>query len=245
MKARTSPNQDGRPDNGKIDMLVFHYTGMPSATEAIERLCDPAAKVSAHYLIEEGGEIWALVPEGRRAWHAGVASWRGTSDVNARSIGIELVNPGHEFGYRHFPATQMAALRRLVHDILRRQAIKPCDVVGHSDVAPLRKQDPGEFFDWRGLARDGIGLWPDEGASRAGAWIMEFGDKNAAVADMQRGLSAYGYGVPTTGLFDDATFAAVKAFQRHFRPERVDGLADAETLGRLDDLLTRAGRRLG
>jgi len=245
MKSRASPNHDARPEGLAIDVVVLHYTGMRDGQEALDRLCDPAAKVSAHYLIEEAGEIWTLVPEARRAWHAGVASWRGASDVNARSIGVELVNPGHEFGYRHFAAAQMTALRKLLRDLLRRYKVAPADVVGHSDVAPLRKQDPGEFFDWRGLAHDGIGLWPDEEASRAGAWIMEFGDKHEAVADMQRRLAAFGYGLPATGLFDDATFATVKAFQRHFRPNRVDGLADAETLGRLDDLLTRAGRRLG
>lgn len=226
-------------------MLVLHYTGMRSAEEALERLCDPAAKVSAHYLIEEGGQVWSLVSEARRAWHAGVASWLGSSDVNARSIGVELVNPGQEFGYRHFPAAQMAALHRLLRDVLGRHRVAPTEIVGHSDVAPLRKQDPGEFFDWRALASDGIGLWPDEAASRPGAWIMEFGDRSPAVAEMQRRFAAYGYGLPATGVYDDATFATVKAFQRHFRPRLVDGLADAETQGRLDDLLTRARRGLG
>jgi N-acetylmuramoyl-L-alanine amidase len=245
VKSRPSPNHDARPEGGRIDTLVLHYTGMKSADEALERLCDPAAKVSAHYLIEEDGAVWSLVPEDRRAWHAGVASWRGATDINARSIGIELANPGHEFGYRAFPAAQIGALRALARDVRKRHAIPADNVVGHSDVAPLRKQDPGELFDWRALAAEGIGLWPAEQSTRPGAWIMEFGDKNEAVADMQRRFAAYGYGVPSTGVFDDTTFATVKAFQRHFRPRLVDGLADAETQGRLDDLLTQVGRRLG
>jgi len=226
-------------------MLVLHYTGMKSAEEALERLCDPAAKVSAHYVVEESGAVWSLVPEERRAWHAGVASWRGAADINARSIGIELVNPGHEFGYRAFPAEQMRALMALARDICGRRRVPADNVVGHADVAPLRKQDPGELFGWRALAQHGVGIWPDEQATRPGAWIMEFGDRNDAVRDMQRRFAAYGYGLAPTGVFDDATFATVKAFQRHFRPRLVDGLADAETQGRLDDLLTQVGRRLG
>src|SRR5262249_42163258 len=150
-----------------IDMLVLHYTGMQSAAAAIDRLCDPAAKVSAHYLIEEDGTAWRLVDETRRAFHAGVSFWQGTTDVNSASIGIELVNPGHEWGYRPFPDAQMQTLETLAQEILRRHAIPPDRVVGHSDVAPARKQDPGELFDWRRLADAGIGLWPEEGGRAA------------------------------------------------------------------------------
>ncbi len=157
---RPSPNHDARPDGQAVDILLLHYTGMKSAEAALARLCDPAAKVSAHYVIDEDGTLTRLVDEARRAWHAGVSSWAGDSGVNARSIGIELVNPGHEFGYRPFPAPQMAALTALARDILARHAIPPQRVLGHSDVAPTRKQDPGELFDWEALAAAGIGLWP-------------------------------------------------------------------------------------
>ena len=163
-----SPNFQPRPEGAIIDMLVIHYTGMPSAQAALDRLCDPAAEVSAHYLIDETGEVHALVDEENRAWHAGVSSWRGSAGVNSRSIGIELVNPGHEWGYRPFPAAQMAALADLAHGILARWPIPARNVVGHSDVAPRRKQDPGELFDWYWLAQRGIGLWPKPGPSMTG-----------------------------------------------------------------------------
>jgi len=161
LKRRDSPNHDGRPPGAPIDTLVLHYTGMASAAAAIDRLCDPAARVSSHYVVEEGGLVWSLVPETRRAWHAGVSFWRGHRDLNDRSIGIEIVNPGHEWGYRPFPALQMAAVCDLCLDILARHPIPARNVVGHSDIAPDRKQDPGELFDWEGLARNGVGLWPD------------------------------------------------------------------------------------
>ncbi|MBI2584397.1 MAG: N-acetylmuramoyl-L-alanine amidase [Rhodospirillales bacterium] len=200
-------------------MLVLHYTGMESAAAALERLCDPTAKVSAHYFIDEDGQVTALVDEGKRAWHAGVASWRGEADVNGRSIGIELVNPGHEFGYRDFPDVQMRALEKLAAAILERHPIPPRNVVGHADVAPARKTDPGERFDWRHLADKGIGLWPKHAAP-----VDADADRVCAM------LARYGY---DTG--DIA--AAITAFQRHFRPARLDGVADAETTGRLKALL--------
>ena len=158
---RPSPNQDER-GGAAIDMLVLHYTGMPTAEAALERLCDPQARVSAHYAIDEGGTIHALVPEARRAWHAGISFWAGARDINARSIGIELVNPGHEFGYRIFAEAQIVALTGLCQEILARHAIVPWRVLGHSDVAPDRKEDPGELFPWKSLAETGIGLWPVE-----------------------------------------------------------------------------------
>ena len=159
---KPSPNHGPRPDGGGVDMLVLHYTGMADAASALEQLTDPTAKVSAHYVINEDGAILRLVEEARRAWHAGVAAWRGQTDINDRSIGIELVNPGHEFGYRAFAEPQMAAFTALAGDILSRHAIPARNVVGHSDVAPARKNDPGELFDWQRLAATGIGLWPDE-----------------------------------------------------------------------------------
>jgi N-acetylmuramoyl-L-alanine amidase len=222
MRERPSPNHE--PRNGMVDMLVLHYTGMRNAAEALDRLCSPEAAVSAHYLIEEDGVVWRLVSELRRAWHAGVASWRGRTDVNGASIGIELVNPGHEHGYRDFPEAQMAALETLCRDILARHAIPARHVLGHSDVAPQRKQDPGERFDWARLARAGVGLWPIE---RAG--MRDAGD----IDDVQRLLAAIGYAVPRTGMLDDETRVVITAFQRHFRSSRCDGEADAETRARI------------
>jgi N-acetylmuramoyl-L-alanine amidase len=220
-----STNFDERPQGLAVDMLVLHYTGMRSRDEALERLCDPAAKVSAHYLIDENGDVYHLVGEDKRAWHAGVSAWRGQTNINARSIGIELVNPGHEFGYRAFPKVQMEALAALGREVLSRHPIAPRNVVGHADVAPSRKQDPGELFDWRGLAQAGVGLWPGLGPAPEGQDIIP----PQAVHLIPR-LAHYGYDI------SDAD-AAVQAFQRHFRPSRCDGIADAECAGILDALL--------
>ena len=224
--ARPSPNFDGRPDATPIDMLVLHYTGMQTAEAALDRLCDPAApggnRVSAHYVIDEDGAVFSLVEENMRAWHAGVSFWRGETDINARSIGIELVNPGHEFGYREFPSPQMAALKDLALTILHRHPIPARNVVGHADVAVGRKTDPGELFNWADLAAAGIGLWPD---------AENVDGDPLAVAAM---LSDYGYDVT-----DEA--AATAAFQRHFHPETLDGRADSATAGRLRALLDCCG----
>ena len=219
MRERPSPSFDSRPPGTPIDMLVFHYTGMETATAALDRLCDPAAEVSAHYLIDEVGTVWRLVDEGARAWHAGVSAWRGEGGVNARSIGIELVNPGHEFGYRPYPDAQMAAAVELAVGIIHRHPIPARNVVGHSDVAPARKTDPGELFDWPRLAAAGVGLWPDE----SDTCIMD----PDAVRDM---LADYGWDTSDFG-------SAVRAFQRHFRPARVTGRIDFETARRLRALL--------
>lgn len=208
---RPSPNLDERPAGGVVDILVVHYTGMQSAEAALARLTDPAAQVSAHWLIDEDGAVFALVPEAMRAWHAGVSFWRGEGQVNARSIGIELVNPGHEFGYRPFPEPQMAALVELARGILARHPIPARNVVGHADVAPRRKMDPGELFDWRGLAAAGIGLWPQE----ADACVLD--------EDVVRSLLA------AIGYETEDLFATLKAFQRHYRPSRVNGRLDWET----------------
>jgi N-acetylmuramoyl-L-alanine amidase len=209
-----------------VDTLVLHYTGMQSAAAALARLCDPAAKVSAHYLIDEDGCVFALVPEPARAWHAGASAWQVDEGLNDRSIGIELVNPGHEWGYRPFPEPQYRACIALCQAIVGRWPIPPRRVLGHSDVAPARKEDPGELFDWRRLAAEGIGLWPadGEGAPRP-------------LATLQAQLARFGYPVPRHGRLDRATELVIAAFQRHFRPERVDGVADRATLARLDGLL--------
>lgn len=208
---RPSPNANDRRGDGTIDMLVLHYTGMPTGAAALNRLCDPDAHVSAHYVIEEDGTVYRLVPEAKRAWHAGHASWRGERDVNSRSIGIELVNPGHQFIYRDFPDAQIASLKTLARDILGRHPIPARNVVGHSDIAPDRKLDPGERLDWQGLARDGIGLWPEAPRPIEGNLL-----------DL---LDEYGY--------DAGTRQVIAAFQRHFRPRKIDGIADDETLAML------------
>ena len=213
-----SPNHDDR-GGANVDMLVLHYTGMKTAADALARLCDPAAKVSAHYTVDEDGTIYAHVPEDRRAWHAGVSHWAGVTNVNARSIGIEIVNPGHEFGYRAFPEAQIAALIRLSHGLVMRHPIAASQVVGHSDVAPMRKEDPGELFPWEKLAVAGIGLWPQAIASDAGA----------------EALIRYGYDPKA-----DQT-KVITAFQRHFRPAKLDGEWDSECAGLLASLLRQAG----
>lgn len=221
---RPSPNHDARPGAGTVDMLILHYTGMESAAAALDRLCSPEAKVSAHYLIDEDGTVWRLVAEERRAWHAGVSFWRGRRDINGASIGIELVNPGHGPDYRPFPEAQMAALETLAGDIVARHPIPPRHVLGHSDVAPQRKADPGELFDWQRLALAGVGLWPD---------FTALPPPVADLAELQRQLAEIGYDTPQSGADDAVTMAVITAFQRHFRRSLCDGKADAETRRRI------------
>lgn len=214
-----SPNWDTRPPGTPVDTLILHYTGMPSAQAALDRLCDPAARVSSHYVVDEDGAVWRLVAEQHRAWHAGVSCWRGHSWLNDRSVGIEIVNPGHEWGYRPFPALQMAAVCDLCVSILARHPIPARNVVGHSDVAPDRKEDPGELFDWPGLAANGVGLWPS----------LSF--DAGQVDDVPGALSAIGYG-------DRDLATTLRAFQRHWLPDAVSGLADAATRARLHTIVT-------
>ena len=218
-----SPNQDDRPPGVPVDVLILHYTGMRTGQEAMLRLRDPTARVSCHYVVEEDGTVWQLVDETRRAWHAGVSHWRGHTALNDRSVGVEVVNPGHEWGYRAFPALQMAAVCDLCLGVLRRHPIPPRNVVAHSDVAPDRKEDPGELFDWRGLAENDVGFWPPHGEAAAppgdaGAdWVRET-------------LEAIGYRV------DLPLPVLLRAFQRRWRPESVSGEADRGTLARLDQV---------
>lgn len=219
MLTHPSPNRDGRPAGAAVDMLVIHYTGMASAAAALARLTDPASRVSAHYLVLEDGAVLSLVAEAERAWHAGVSAWAGRSGLNDCSIGIELANPGHEWGYRPFPEAQTAALAGLARGILGRWPIPPARVVAHADIAPNRKEDPGELFDWAGLAARGVGLWSGEVVP-------------AAVDPLRarEGLARIGYSLDAPGV----TFVqVVTAFQRRFRPRRVDGALDAETMGRI------------
>ena len=228
-----SPNFDGR--TAPPSMLVLHYTGMKTGPEALDRLRDPEAKVSSHYLVEEDGRVFRLVAEERRAWHAGVSFWRGRRNVNGDSIGIEIVNPGHEFGYRAFPEAQVESVIALVADIRTRWDIEDRDIVGHSDIAPDRKDDPGELFPWKRLSEAGHGVWAEWPAA-PGAPIGE-GEEGAAVFALQAGFTRLGYDLPPTGQFDATTAGIVRAFQRHWRPERVDGIADGETRARLIALL--------
>ena len=232
-----SPNFDAR--TAPPDLLVLHYTGMQTGEEALARLRDPEARVSSHYLVEEDGRVFRLVPEERRAWHAGVSFWRGREAVNGASVGIEIVNPGHEWGYRPFPEAQMAAVIELVADIRTRWSIEDRDIVGHSDVAPNRKIDPGELFPWKRLAEAGHGLWA-EVPPAPGNPIGE-GEEGAAVFALQAGLTRLGFNLPPSGKFDAETKTVVSAFQRHWRPERFDGVADGETRARLIALLRLAG----
>jgi len=225
-----SPNFDARPQGQKIDILLLHYTGMRTAEDAIGRLCDRKAKVSCHYVLDEDGSILRLVDEEKRAWHAGVSRWQGANNINDRSIGIELVNPGHEFGYRPFPEAQMMALIDLSREIVRRHNIVPSRVLGHSDVAPMRKQDPGELFGWQRLAEAGVGLWPK---AQPGPWN---------VAEFERDLSRYGYDLDGPGGVDqkNAREAAVIAFCRHFRGQRLTARPDDELAGILRGLIDAA-----
>lgn len=233
-----APSPNFEPRKGPPDMIVLHYTGMPTGDAALARLCDSAAKVSSHYLVEEDGRVFRLVPEERRAWHAGVASWKGERDINGRSVGIEIVNPGHEFGYRPFPEAQVAAVIALLGEVRSRWQVVDGDIIGHSDVAPERKDDPGELFPWKRLAQASHGLWVEPPAA-PGAPLAE-GAEGAGVFALQAGLTRLGYDCAPSGMFDTHTTAVVRAFQRHWRPALFDGIADGETRARLIALL-RAG----
>lgn len=231
-----SPNIEARRNGRPVDLLLLHYTGMASATSARDRLCDPESGVSCHYLVDEHGLITQMVGEEMRAWHAGLSAWGGETDTNSRSIGIEIHNPGHTLGYVEFPSVQMRRVIGLCHDIQSRHAIPPRLVLAHSDVAPGRKIDPGEKFDWALLHRQGIGHRVEPQPVSGGA-LLGPGEEGEAVLRLQALLARYGYGVSLTGQYDHATKTVVEAFQRHFRPARVDGLADRSTMDTLDALL--------
>jgi len=230
---RPSPNFDERAL--PVTMIVLHYTGMPDCRGALDRMTSPEAKVSAHYCVDEDGTIYRMVDEAKRAWHAGKSYWRGVTDVNSASVGIEIVNPGHEFGYRPFPDAQIASVIALVADIRTRWTVENDRIVGHSDVAPERKDDPGELFPWKRLADAGHGLWVEPRAA-PGAPLSE-GEESTGVFALQAGLTRLGYDCAPSGKFDAHTKAVVTAFQRHWRQEKVDGIADGETRARLIALL--------
>jgi len=204
-----------------VSMVVLHYTGMQTAAEALERMCDPAAEVSAHYMIDEDGIVTRLVSEDKRAWHAGRSSWRGITDINSASVGIELVNPGHEWRYRPFPDAQMDALLPLLADIIDCHDIPRANVVGHSDIAPARKQDPGELFDWDRLAQLRLALAKPKLAIRL-VW-----DNDSA---FYLALERFGYDITDRA-------AAVRAFERRWRPHRITGEPDGQTGALLFELL--------
>jgi N-acetylmuramoyl-L-alanine amidase len=233
-----SPNFDAR--TAPPEILVLHYTGMKTGPEALDRLRDPnEPRVSSHYMVEEDGRIFRLVPEERRAWHAGVSYWKGDRNINGVSIGVEIVNPGHEFGYRPFPDVQIAAVIALIGDIRSRWQIGNDRIVGHSDVAPERKDDPGELFPWKRIAEAGHGLWVD--AAPAPGEPLAEGAEGVGVFALQAGFTRLGYDLPPSGRFDAATKAVVVAFQQHWRQDRVDGIADGKTRAQLMALLRLAG----
>jgi N-acetylmuramoyl-L-alanine amidase len=243
-EVRASPNHNERKNNVSPNMIVLHYTGMRDNEGALRHLCSPSSEVSAHYVVLQDGQIVQLVPESRRAWHAGSSSWAGETDINSCSIGIEIANPGHEHGYPDFPKRQIAAVTALCRSICTRHSIPPDRVLGHSDVAPMRKQDPGEKFPWRVLAESGIGLWVKPVPIVQQGPIFVLGETNAAVDEMQRLLARYGYAVSPTGYLDGTTRDAVAAFQRHFRPARVDGVVDVSTTETLKALLAHREEKL-
>lgn len=241
-EVRPSPNHGERLGRERPDMIVLHYTGMPDDRAALELLCNPGSGVSAHYFVFEDGRVIQLVQESRRAWHAGAAIWAGETDINSCSIGIEIANPGHEFGYPDFPKRQIAAVTALCRGIQTRNTIPPVRVLAHSDVAPGRKQDPGEKFPWRTLYDSGVGHWVKPAPIAEGGLLLTLGDRGDEVAAMQDSLSEYGYGIAVNGHYDSHTHDVVAAFQRHFRPARVDGMTDESTRTTLRDLLAHRGR---
>jgi N-acetylmuramoyl-L-alanine amidase len=239
-----SPNYGERRGYGRPNSLILHYTGMPTGEAALKALTNPGSEVSAHYLVWEDGLIDQLVAERDRAWHAGKGSWKGESDLNSASIGIEIVNPGHDGGAPPFPLPQIAATIALARDISARWSIVPERVLAHSDIAPARKRDPGEAFPWETLWRAGVGHWTAPApapAPASGGPLFAHEEEGPPVRAVQAMLALYGYGVDVTGVCDLKTRQVVAAFQRHFRPERVDGEADASTVATLKALIDGLG----
>ncbi|MGI9475283.1 MAG: N-acetylmuramoyl-L-alanine amidase [Hyphomicrobiaceae bacterium] len=230
-----SPNIGARRGTSKPRLLVLHYTGLETAKRSIDVLCDPACEVSCHYLIDDDGRVTQMVSEADRAWHAGKSFWRGEKDINSHSVGIEIQNPGHAHGYPDFPDTQMAAVERLALDIIARHGMAADNVLAHSDIAPQRKIDPGEKFDWRRLNRTGVGHWvaPCDLGEALALDRFDAETPDARVRTCQELLAQYGYDIATHGRLDAATGRVISAFQRHFRPARVDGLPDDSTIATL------------
>ena len=235
-KVFPSPNHGERKDGRRPSMLILHYTGMPDEGEALQWLCNPVSQVSAHYFVFGDGRVLQLVPESRRAWHAGLSSWDGETDINSSSIGVEIANPGHPGGLPAYPEAQIAATLALCRDICERWTIPPERVLAHSDIAPGRKIDPGENFPWRRFAEAGVGLFVEPAPLRSGRYLAR-GEQGQPVEALQAMFAMLGYGVPVSGIFDERLEAVVAAFQRHWRQEKVDGVADASTITTLRDLL--------
>ena len=238
---RPSPNHGERVDGRKPDMIILHYTGMPTADGALDWLCREESQVSCHYFVHENGDVVQLVPEARRAWHAGKSIWQGETDINSSSIGIEIANAGHPGGCPEYPQAQIDAVIELCRDCGERWSIVPERVLGHSDVAPRRKLDPGENFPWGLLHSRGVGHWVAPAAITGGRFFQR-GDQGQPVEALQSMLSLYGYGTEITGEFSDKMAGEIEAFQRHFRPERVDGIADFSTIDTLHRLLSALPR---
>lgn len=237
---RPSPNFGARANGLMPEIILLHYTGMATGQGAEDWLCNPESGVSSHYLVHEDGRIVQMVREADRAWHAGKSIWRGETDINSQSVGIEIVNPGHGLGYPPFPRRQIRSVVALCQGIVARHAIRPAMVLAHSDVAPGRKVDPGEKFPWAVLARAGVGHFVPPSRRRTGR-ELKAGDESRAVVELQQMLARYGYGIDITGVFDARTVIVVEAFQRHFRPGRVDGVADPSTVATLRRLLSAVG----
>ena len=231
-----SPNFGDRNNGLTADMIVLHYTGMPDVEGALARLCTVGTDVSAHYVVLEDGRVVQCVPESKRAWHAGVGYWAGQEDINSCSIGIEIINRGHDWGYPDYPLRQIAAVITLCRGIMLRHDLPAHRVLGHSDVSPARKKDPGEKFPWHSLANSGVGHWVRPAPITSGE-TTRLGAEGERVLALQQALARYGYGIEPNGQYDNATMEVVTAFQRHFRPERVDGITDHSTLTTLQALL--------
>ncbi|MEQ8738172.1 MAG: N-acetylmuramoyl-L-alanine amidase [Hoeflea sp.] len=237
-QVRDSPNCGERRNGRRPDMLVMHYTGMATAQEALDWLCSGESQVSSHYFVNEEGLITQMVPESVRAWHAGESNWQGETDTNSASIGIEIAHVGHRDDETPgFPDAQINAVIELSRDIIRRYSIPAQRVLAHSDIAPMRKQDPGETFPWDRLHAEGVGHWVEPLPVGGGRFFQE-GDSGQPVEALQTMLALYGYGLEVDGVYSSETSAVVRAFQRHFRPARVDGIADASTIGTLHKLLS-------
>ena len=232
-----SPNVGERRKGTRARLVVLHYTGMASAEKAIHWLAHPESKVSCHYVIDEAGAITQMVPEAQRAWHAGASYWAGETDINSVSVGIEIQNPGHDRGYPDFAPAQMQAVAALCRDIAKRRAIRPEGILAHSDVAPGRKIDPGEKFDWAWLAREGVGHWVEPAPLDPNCAELISEEQTAAIVETQMLLRRYGYDVEAHGKLDERTRIVLKAFQLHFRPARADGSLDRPTFDTLSRLL--------
>lgn len=232
-----SPNHGERAGGLRPDMIILHYTGMETGAAALDWLCREESQVSSHYFVHEDGRVDQLVAEDRRAWHAGKSIWKGETDLNSRSIGIEIVNAGHPGGLPDFPSIQIDAVVELCRNCGERWSITPERVLAHSDIAPIRKVDPGEKFPWERLHTGGVGHWVPA-APIGGGRFFQRGDQGQPVEAVQTMLSLYGYGIEVTGVFCEKTEGAVAAFQRHFRPSQVDGIADISTLDTLHRLLS-------